>query len=186
MKKIFYSLCGEGYGHATRALSVIKNIDAEFHVFTYGKALSFINKQAPDNVKTYEIKGPEFVRVNDSISQFKTALEYAKYLAGKKTDFPSETPDLCISDWELSLASFAEKKDVPIIQIASQFKFLFNKRFNINPFHTIISLMCELHRGDHYIVPSFQFSFVQESETVTPTFALLTCRLLIYLRRIRN
>ena len=45
--RIFYSLPGEGLGHAIRTQAILDNLDPriEVHLFTWGEAYDFFEKQ---------------------------------------------------------------------------------------------------------------------------------------------
>lgn len=164
--RVYYSLCGEGLGHATRALAISDSLPYDFTFFTHGRALEFLRSKGK---KVNEIKGLTFEYSGHKINTLKTLKSAASFFFSDKTQFSGQA-DLCISDWEPTLYSFAKANDIPLIEMASQFKFRFPKKLSANPYANLISLMSRFYRADHYIVPSFQFENVLENDLVTPTF----------------
>jgi uncharacterized protein (TIGR00661 family) len=164
--KVYYSLCGEGLGHATRALAISEALPYDFTFFTHGRALEFLKAKDKD---VTEIKGLKFSYSNGRVNTFKTLTSAASFFLNPKTEIRGQA-DICISDWEPTLYSFAKSNGIPLIEVASQFKFRFPKKMSANPYTHLISLMTRMYRADHYIVPSFQFENVIESDLVTPTF----------------
>ena len=172
--KIYYSLCGEGLGHATRALALSKELPYDFTFFTYGKAADLLRA---NDKEVIEIKGLKFAYSNNKINTYKTVLGALEFCLKEKTKFHG-VPDLCISDWEPTLYKFARQIDVPLIEVASQFKFRFRNQKVNNPYIYLISLMTRFYGADEYIVPSFQFEYVatKDRPKVTPVFGFTSLK----------
>jgi len=130
MKKIFYSLPGEGLGHAIRTLAVIEKMpDVEVHVFTWGEAETFY--AACNYPHLHHIAGLPFGRkANGKISTIKSGINFCKYLY-KATDsveyilaqYVKHQPCLFVSDFEGILPRVAKRVDVPCVSIDNQHKF---------------------------------------------------------------
>lgn len=124
-KRIFYSLCGEGLGHAIRSGVVIKYlIDQGYDliVFASDRAYQYLNSKF-DNI--YEITGFNTVYENNSVRNKKTFVYNMK-------DVPSDLknnmnkmyklakkfkPDLIISDFEFYANLLSHIIHVPLISI---------------------------------------------------------------------
>lgn len=174
MKTIYYSLCGEGLGHATRALAISNTLPANYIFFTYGQAYTYLSNLGLNVIK---INGLKFsYNDNGSINNPKTVLSAIKFICSQNYQFRG-SPDLCISDWEPTLYRFSREKSVPLIEIASQYKFRFPKDYSFSWkffFHSqAISLMSRFYKADSYIVPSFQFEKIIKSNNVHPVFGFI-------------
>lgn len=132
MKKIFYSLPGEGLGHAIRTLSVIEKLpkDIEIHIFTWGEAFDFFEKQNYKNLHKIEADLPFGRGKNGQISIIQTGFKFIKFCKKYKKSFKDIealtkelNPDLIISDFEPILPRIAKKLKIKYISIDNQHKF---------------------------------------------------------------
>lgn len=132
MKKIiFYSLPGEGLGHAIRTISILEQLDPsiEVHVFTWGEAYNFFKNENYKHL--YEITALPFGRnKNGCINMTKTSVNFFKFLKNYKKYFNKVKdlaiqlkPDLIISDFEPILPRIAIKLGIKHISIDNQHKF---------------------------------------------------------------
>jgi uncharacterized protein (TIGR00661 family) len=131
MKRIFYSLSGEGLGHASRTLAVLDHLgDYEVHLFTYGKAYDYLKSQVKN---LHKINGVMFSYKNGAVDYAKTAVSAIDFLfnglpANKKyiLEKAKETrPDLFITDFEPSLPRVAKEAGVPLISVDNQHRFAY-------------------------------------------------------------
>lgn len=165
MNKIFYGVNGEGLGHASRTLSVIKHLpDHEIHVFTYGKAYDFFyNLKYPH---LHLIDGLLFSYKNNKVDYYKTGLNALYYTLNIKDNInqilsldEKIKPTLYISDLEPSIPRTAKITKKKIISIDNQHRFAYSDELKLplslkiygwsvglfakwcvpNPNHTIIS-----------------------------------------------
>jgi F0F1-type ATP synthase gamma subunit len=99
MAKIWYSIFGEGMGHAIRSWTVIQELKKKHEIFitVCGKAVSYIKKKFPD---AHEIQGYNFVYENNSVAIRKTASQFLKtfFKKAKEGDRDAE----CLLPNELS------------------------------------------------------------------------------------
>jgi uncharacterized protein (TIGR00661 family) len=130
MKKIFYSLAGEGLGHSSRVLSIIESMkDVEFYIFTWGEAFNFFQKQNLKNL--HHITPIPFGRnKNNKISYLKTLFNFYKFHNESKIDslyikdlYYQIKPDIFISDFEPLLPRIANDLKVKLISIDNQHRF---------------------------------------------------------------
>lgn len=130
MKKIFYSLAGEGLGHCSRFLALLDFCPKEWeiHAFTWGEAYDFLKKQNYPHL--HQVDSLPFGRVNGKISVIKTAFNTIKYCGKFVSSYKyalktmrQEQPDLCISDCEGIVPRVARKLRIPCISIDNQHRF---------------------------------------------------------------
>ena len=135
MAKIFYSMAGEGRGHAVRVRTLVEHLRHEHELFLFApdEAYDFLVKsygddRAVDNVKLLRIPGIKFHYTGGKLDLFKSighGLSYARRELPKLVDafrrrIDSEQPDLCISDFEPSLPRAARKAGAPLMSIDHQ------------------------------------------------------------------
>ena len=135
MAKIFYSMAGEGRGHAVRVRTLVEHLrqDHELFLFAPDEAYDFLVKSygedcGLENVRLLRIPGIKFHYTGGKLDLFKSigwGLSYAR------RDLPSlvntfrrrmetEQPDLCITDFEPSLPRAAKQTGVPWMTIDHQ------------------------------------------------------------------
>lgn len=125
MAKIWYSVFGEGYGHATRSEVVIEELLKKHHVLITGfnKSYVYLKKKFPKI--TYKIEGPGFVYDRNEVSIPKTIKQFLDLFPeqSKKNIIHSFNlikkfkPDLIIGDFEPTCHYFAYFLGIPIISI---------------------------------------------------------------------
>lgn len=131
MATIFYSVMGEGRGHAARARAVVERLRDRHRMvlFTSHDALEFLGKQYADDpeVDIREIPGLKFHYTAGGIDNLKTIrlglgfwLSMGRY--GRRLDAAVETekPDLVITDFEPLLPRAARRAGVPILSLDHQ------------------------------------------------------------------
>lgn len=123
-RRILYSVCGEGMGHATRSSVIIKHLlkDNELIIFASGKAYDFLSKKF-DNV--YYIEGFNTVYIEN------TAKYMSTFLAGLK-NLPKSLknnmkilyniarvfkPNIIISDFEAYSNLLSKILGIPLISV---------------------------------------------------------------------
>ncbi len=132
MARIFYSLCGEGRGHAARARTLIDDL-CHFHDITVYAPAHAYAMLAPlyhgsHNVKVVHIPGLMFhYNGKRRLDYLCTAINSMEYLRGASSlvrrlcdDIDRDEPDLVITDFEPALARAAEKCHVPYISVDHQ------------------------------------------------------------------
>lgn len=135
---IYYGLCGEGHGHASRCLSVADMFpNEEFHVFTYKTGYDFISGciSQSSNIKLHKIRGFGFKYKNGSVVGCTNPIKSLSILKDNHKEFKryfSDKVDLVITDWEFSISRFAQKYASPCISIDNQHKFKFGNFNNLN------------------------------------------------------
>lgn len=131
MAKIFFSLSGEGRGHATRVRAVVEQLRDEHDIVIYapGEAFNFLRPIYRDtDIKVQRVAGLRFHYTESRRLDFaKTtgqALGYLKRLpslvAMLKRAIDEHEPDLIISDFEPALPRAARQLGVPYISIDHQ------------------------------------------------------------------
>ena len=121
-KIIFYTVCGEGLGHAIRSSVMINGIKDlyDIHIFASNRAYTYLNEKF-DNV--YEIGGFNTIYTNNRVSNKKTFFNAMKnnphnikegyeilYKMGKKLK-----PNIIITDFEIYGSLLSKILDIPLI-----------------------------------------------------------------------
>lgn len=132
MAKIFYSMAGEGRGHATRVRSVVEQMRHEHQLvlFAPDQAYEFLAPRYPagfPNVEVRRIPGLRFHYTRGRLDLTKTVgygLGYLWRLPSvvrelKKT-IQSENPDLVIADFEPALPRAARAAGLPFLSLNHQ------------------------------------------------------------------
>lgn len=130
MARIFYSMAGEGRGHATRARAVVEMLRDrhEITLFTPEMAYALLSKAYEgSNVRVRRLAGLRFHYVSDRLSYPKSVLASLGYvrrmpwvLRSLRQRIETEKPDLCITDFEPLLPRAAKAAKVPFISFDHQ------------------------------------------------------------------
>ncbi len=131
MATIFYSLAGEGRGHATRVRTIVEALRTEhrFVIFAPGDAFDMLAPAyANSDVRVVHIPGLHFAYGADrSLSPWRTALGVAEYaarlpalVARLEAEMDREPPDLVVTDFEPSLPRAARRRGVPFVSLDHQ------------------------------------------------------------------
>ena len=129
--KIFYSLAGEGLGHAIRTTAILENLDKdiEVHLFTWGEAYKFFYEQNYPNL--HKIASLHFGRdKNHIINPFLTLKNFLVFCRNYSASFgyiarlaDKANPDLMIADFECILPRVAHAHGYPLFSIDNQHRF---------------------------------------------------------------
>lgn len=135
MARIFYSMAGEGRGHAVRVRTLVEHLrhEHELELFAPDEAYDFLVKSYGDdrcveNVRLTRIPGIKFHYTGGKLDLFKSiwlGLNYARQelptlVNSFRRRIEAEQPDLCISDFEPSLPRAARKAGVPLMSVDHQ------------------------------------------------------------------
>lgn len=131
MAKIFYSLAGEGRGHAARVRALVERLKHrhEIVIFTSDDAYDFLAPlySASSSVQVERIPGLRFHYSRGEIDLVKTAwagLDYrwhlADLVASLRRRMLAESVDLAITDFEPALPRAAQELGVPVLSIDHQ------------------------------------------------------------------
>jgi uncharacterized protein (TIGR00661 family) len=136
-KKILIGICGIGNGHINRQMPLITNLldnNHELIVFTYGQGVANLTKLLANrkNIKIIKVANPYIVGCNQGLDFLQTAqhtvnqdINYnINMLAMHKVVEQFNQADLVISDYEAISAQYAYAKQVPLITIDQQSKYL--------------------------------------------------------------
>jgi uncharacterized protein (TIGR00661 family) len=130
MAKIFYSMAGEGRGHATRARALVEMLrhQHDFTLFAPEMAYALLSKvYEGSNVRVRRLAGLRFHYRGQTLSYAKTVGNSLGYLWRKPYVVGSlcrrlerERPDLCITDFEPLLPRAAVRAKIPFISFDHQ------------------------------------------------------------------
>ena len=140
-KVIFYSVCGEGMGHAVRGGVVIEELKKhhDVYVFSSDRAYEYLNSKF-DNV--YEIGGFNTVYENNKVRNKKTLFKAVKtnptnLKEGYDVLFKKSKevkPNIIISDFENYSSMLSKLINVPLISIGN-IHMITQTRYEYPPFH---------------------------------------------------
>lgn len=136
MAKIFWSMAGEGRGHATRVRSIVEQLHEEvsdehhFVLFASDQAYDFLAPCYADGSRTVEVRripGLRFRYREGRLSATKSlsgGLRYLRQLPGLvehlKQAIRDKQPDLVITDFEPALPRAARACNVPFVSLDHQ------------------------------------------------------------------
>lgn len=135
MARIFYSMAGEGRGHAARVRTLAEHLkrDHELVLFAPDDAYEFLSRCYPSdrpdpNVRLLRIPGLRFHytgRKLDLMKSIGSGLHYAarelpRLVRAFRRRIQAERPDLVITDFEPSLPRAARRERVPVLSIDHQ------------------------------------------------------------------
>jgi uncharacterized protein (TIGR00661 family) len=131
MSTLFYAVCGEGRGHATRVRSIVEELRGQHRVviYTYGQAYGLLQgAYANTEVELRHIPGLGFAynRLR-RLDYMRTAVQALPYLAQLpdlvyrlRQEIERDAPDLLISDFEPALPRAAKRAGLPFISLDHQ------------------------------------------------------------------
>jgi uncharacterized protein (TIGR00661 family) len=131
MATIFYSLAGEGRGHATRVRSIVEELRHvhDIHIFTSNQAFDLLRpiyrgteikvRKIPGFAFSYDKNG-KLDYLQTFIEGLKTLAEFPKYIRYFQDKMNRHKPDLVITDFEPILPRAALRCDIPYISIDHQ------------------------------------------------------------------
>jgi len=125
MAKIWYSVFGEGYGHATRSEPIIEELRKKHSLLITGFNKSYIHLKKRFPKLVHKIEGEGFVYNNNEVNIQGTVIEFMKSFPEKSRKnifhvfnlIKKFNPDLIISDFEPASHYFAYFLGIPIISI---------------------------------------------------------------------
>ncbi|TWT31252.1 hypothetical protein KOR34_46280 [Posidoniimonas corsicana] len=131
MATIFYSVMGEGRGHAARARSMVERLRSRHRLVLYSSfdALEFLRGayQHDPDVEVRETEGIKFHYSEGKLDLLKTISSGLTTWWNMRStvnrlvkDFHRDTPDLVVCDFEPTLARAAHKCKVPVLSLDHQ------------------------------------------------------------------
>lgn len=135
MAKIFYSMAGEGRGHAVRVRTLVEHLQAdhELHLFAPHDAFDFLRRfYGPDSpcpgVQLTRIPGLKFKYTGGKLNLLGSIWRGLRYAAWQLPRLVSrfrrrirdERPDLVLCDFEPSLPRAAQREGIPFLSIDHQ------------------------------------------------------------------
>ena len=134
MAKIFYSMAGEGRGHAVRVMTLVEHLrrDHELTLFAPADAYEFLAKSYAagqvENVQLVRVSGLNFHYTGGKLDLFKSmagAVSFARREMPELVNaltrrIDAEQPDLAISDFDPTLPRAARRTGLPWMSIDHQ------------------------------------------------------------------
>ncbi|KZX17416.1 MJ1255/VC2487 family glycosyltransferase [Methanobrevibacter filiformis] len=175
-KKIFYSVCGEGMGHAVRSAVIIKELLKKYEIFVFAsdRGYEYLNDKF-DNV--FEITGFNTVYENNKVRNKKTLINAIKdtpnnlkenygtlYKKAKEIG-----PNILISDFENYINILSTIINVPLISI-DNIQMITKTKVEYPPESKIEMIKAKgiikyyIHFAKRYILTSFFYPEVKNPE----------------------
>ncbi|WP_397571180.1 glycosyltransferase family protein [Schlesneria sp. T3-172] len=134
MSRIFYSMAGEGRGHAVRVMTLVEHLKSEHEIvlFASGDAYEFLSKsygeRQSENVRLQKIPGLNFRYTGGKLDLFKSTAAAMKFgwrvlpqlVDTLRKQIELEKPDLAISDFEPALPRASRLAGLPWMSIDHQ------------------------------------------------------------------
>ena len=211
---IAYGICGEGRGHASRALTVVERFagDREFLLFAARDAYHFLQShyEHTPNVTVREIPGLHFQYIVRRISYVKSflgslpfLLQLRRYTSLIKSEIKARSCELVISDFEPLTARAANQLSIPLATLDHQSFIRYMDLGDLSPLHKLKTMLMRPFVALHYdgspdtsIVSSFFCQRLQPNAKICNTGVLIRSQildqrpsvgnyLLVYLRKHR-
>ncbi|PQO42862.1 glycosyltransferase family protein [Blastopirellula marina] len=174
MAKIFYSMSGEGRGHAARVRTMTEHLRHEHQLvlFAPNEAYDFLapiyNTPAIRGVEVRRLPGLKFYYTDRRLDLTKSIFHGVKFLGQLRRNVRdmaeivhSEKPDLIVSDFEPILPKAGRKCDIPVVSLNHQDFLLAYDLSSLPPvlqrWAWMMSFVVKAHHVDHAetIVSSF-------------------------------
>jgi uncharacterized protein (TIGR00661 family) len=180
--RILYGVVGEGMGHATRSVVILRHLLArqqhEIEIVVSGRAHAFLQRAFPQ-LKVHEIAGLNMVYEDNEVQRRRTAFDVFKKLPAFAENFETFTrlaegfrPQLVISDFETFAYLFAKKHDLPVLSIDNMqvinrctldVDIPADEQASFQMAKTIVK--AKLPHCDHYLITTFFFPEVRKDRT---------------------
>ncbi len=162
MAKIWFSICGEGMGHAIRSNTILEELTKKHDILitAYGRAFDYLNKKF-ENV--HKIKGVHYVYENNEVKLAKSVGQFFKKLPKNTaqnimTLFPllyRFRPEIIISDFESTANYISKLLRIPCIYV-DNIHALTECRIDLKQPIYLKPVMKVLHpTSTYYIISSF-------------------------------
>ena len=172
MGKIFYSVAGEGRGHATRVRTVVEELRQEHDVVLFAPhvAFKFLDEVYHDavDVEVRRIPGLQFCYQGRRVSYARSIRESLPYLKNlpqlvnsMERMLREESPDLIITDFEPALPRAAKRLGLPFLSFDHQH---FLTAFDLS------SLPWSLWMKAQSIATSINWFYTGQRETIISSF----------------
>ncbi len=174
--RILYGVCGEGFGHSSRALSIAAFLEKQGHevvIVTYGQAYKILRNR----FKVFKVRGLHLIFKRGELQYKKTVYfnikNFTKNLVRWKAfhklmrDFK---PELCISDMEVIVPVLSNWYKLPLISVDNQHRITnldikFPRKYYKDYLiaRTVVSRI--VSNADYYIVTSFSKTKILKKNT---------------------
>ncbi len=176
--RILYGVCGEGFGHSSRAKEIIHYLQGRGHsvkVVTYGQAYPILKEEEFD---VFKVEGLHIAFRGESVQILETVkqnllkmvqnLRYVRPLRKMMEEFQ---PDFCISDMEVLVPILSFWYHLPLISIDNQHR-LTNLKLDVPSRYWKEYVLAKLvvhgivGKADWYIVTSFAQTQIIKKHTL--------------------
>ena len=159
-KRVFYSVCGEGMGHAVRSGVVIEELKKDYDVYTFSSARAYTYLDSKfDNV--YEIGGFNTIYEDNRVKNKKTLLSAVKANPSNLKDSydilykkaKEIKPNIIISDFENYSSMLSKLIHVPLISV-DNIHMLTHTDYEYPPLHNKERLFAKAVARAYIVKPS--------------------------------
>ncbi|MBT4539911.1 hypothetical protein HOC35_00205 [Candidatus Woesearchaeota archaeon] len=196
MAKIIYALAGEGLGHATRSIVMIKELSKthDIKIVCGGRAYEFLSKSFKEDKKLMKLKNNivkieslRFKLKNNEIQNIKTGIynifrahKHIKSLKIINKLFDKFKPNLVITDFEPWTSRIAKSRKIPIISIDNEHLIRNTKVKNCNSWikkllsYVFVKLI--VPKANYYFITSFFYPKIKKKYQKNTTFLPIIIR----------
>ncbi len=185
MGKILYSLCGEGFGHATRSYALIKELmkHHSIKILCGGRSYEFLRDALKDEIsekKTridesaannelsleyieslrIQFRGTKVLNIKTSIYNLRRSREHINSIKKVSKIIDEYKPDVILNDFEPWTGYAGKRKKIPIISIDNEHIITNAKldapfRYRLKQLLSYIFVKLMIPKADHYFITSF-------------------------------
>lgn len=174
--RILYGVCGEGFGHSSRAKEIINYLKSKNHkvlVLTYGQAYQILKPIT----QTIKVHGIHLTFKKNKLSLPKTITSNITALAKNlknfrevKSKINSFKPQLCISDMEPFVPIISHWRRIPLISIDNQHRLThlnlkIPKKYKKDYLIAKLAVNACVSRANAFIILSFTKSKKEKSKS---------------------
>jgi uncharacterized protein (TIGR00661 family) len=175
MARIIYGVCGEGYGHSSRAKEILAHLKKKHDVLVVGYDKSY--KVLSKDFKTIEIKGLHLAYKNNKLDYWSTIIsnirkypEFSRSFLKMNRIFKQFKPDIAFSDFEPMTALVSALNRVPLVSIDNQHlisntKLEYPRKYRKSAFMARIAVASMIVKPSAYLVTSFFFEKIKNKKT---------------------
>lgn len=176
--RILYGVCGEGFGHSSRAREIIPYLEKKGHkvkIVTYGQAYNVLKAEGFDvfRITGFHIEfGEGKLEILETIKHgFFNMIENVTRIAPLKRIMEKFKPEVCISDMEPIVPILSFWYRIPLVSVDNQHRITnldikVPQRYYQDYLLAKIVVNRFISRADWYIVTSFSPAKIIEDNTI--------------------
>lgn len=168
MVKILYSINGEGMGHATRSIALIKELRKKHEVLVIAGSSRIYPYVKKNHQQTKMYEGIRITYKDDKVDDYETLKKYFRWIAKESPSsikkiykiFKSYRPDILLTDFEGTTTYIANVLDIPVICICNvhaitKLKYTVPRKYLKTSMKAKIVIRTIFPKADHHLITSF-------------------------------